>query len=213
MPDSTPIRPESWVQSQAEAAARQRAARTLRGTHVEGVRYVDIDYRHVERVGSQGGARHIRDSDEWSAPTWLFPECHSLDYGVELDIEDADGMAVTWQSPGRHEGLVLYQGVLADRAVRADANRAVWDVTSWGEWPHALASPITDIEVRYEPWDDPNDAGFWCRLISISFGSLAVRFLLGEGQRGSDEVAPSADNVAVLFPEHRLPAWAEPNVR
>jgi hypothetical protein len=108
---------------------------------------------------------------------------------------------------------VLYRGVLAGGAVRAEANCAVWDVTSWGPWPQAIASPITDIELGYEAWDDPNDSGFWCPLIRLAFGPLAIRLLLAEGQNGADQVRPAADNVAVLLPEHQLPDWARRHVR
>jgi len=201
--------PESWVKTWAEVEARQRDARDLIGAHVNRVRYVNIDYNDMDRAGSEP-ARRVTGADEWASPTWLFSACHSVDWGVELDVQDDEGMALTWQKPGWHEGLVLYRGVLVERAVSADAIRAEWDMTSWGDWPRALADPITDVDLRYEPWGDPQDDGFWCRLVTVTFGPVPVRFLLGEGRVDSDEVQPSADNVAILFPEHQLPAWADP---
>ena len=91
---------------------------------------------------------------------------------------------------------------------RADSNPAEWDVSGWGPWPRVLANPVTDVEMRYEPFGNtPSDDGFWCRLITVRFGTVAVRFLLGEGQNNSASVEPSADNVAVLFPDHPLPDW------
>jgi hypothetical protein len=178
------------------------------GAHVDAVRYVDTDYREMERVGPDAGPRRVPGAEEWEVPSWLVPTCHSLDFGVELDVRGAEGVAVTSQIPGWNEGLVLYRGVLRHTAVRADGNHAVWDVTSWGPWPQILANPIADVELRYEPWDDPEDSGFWCRLITVTLGTFPLRFLLAEGQTGVEQVRPSADNVAVLFPQHRLPAWA-----
>jgi hypothetical protein len=199
--------PESWVKTWTEVESRQSEARELIGARITGVRYVNLDFNHMDRDGSEP-ARRVEGPSEWARPTWLFSTCHSVDWGVELDVQDAGSISVTWQDPGWHEGLVLYRGVLAERAVRADSIRAEWDVTSWGPWQQALSSPVTDVELRYERWGDREDEGFWCPLVTVTFGSLAVRFLLGEGRGDSDEVRPSADNVAVLLPEHRLPAWA-----
>ena len=205
-PERTPEAPGSWLATWAEVEERQQELVTLVGQRVTAVRYVDIDYRQMERAGAEAGARQVVDPAEWAEPTWRFSSCHSLDWGVELDV-GGETVSITWEQPGLHEGLAVYRGALVDRAVRADANRTEWDVTAWGPWVTALHHPVAGVDLRYEPFGDSPQDGFWCRLLTVSFADIPVRFALAEGRDEIAAVAPSADNIAVMFPEHPQPHW------
>jgi hypothetical protein len=79
---------------------------------------------------------------------------------------------VTWDAPGRTESLVVRPGL-------ADVAGAVWDVTSRQPWARCITSPISDVVLRYHPWDDVSGA-FWCTRVSIFFGDRRVELLLGD---------------------------------
>jgi hypothetical protein len=113
--------PSSWVPSMEEAEQGRQDARRLVDSKIECVRYVDIDYRRTERPDGTRGPRTIVDSDEWAEPTWLYLGCHSLDFGVELQLSTTDSVWVTWQPPGLHEGLALHRGAIGS-VIRPDAN-------------------------------------------------------------------------------------------
>ena len=201
-----PEQPSSWVPSMGEVEQRRQDARRLVGSKIECVRYVDIDYRQTERPDGALGPRAIVDSDEWAEPTWLYSSCHSLDYGVELELSTTDSVSVTWQPPGLHEGLVLHRGAIGT-VLRPDANVAVWDVSTRPEWAEVLTEAITGVDLHYKAWGPTVDDGFWYSRITLSMGVTPIDFILGEGRPDTDEVARSADNVAVLFPGQPLPEW------
>lgn len=68
--------------------------------------------------------------------------------------------------------------------------------SSWR--PHAAAcSP---------PWA-PDD-GYWCTRVTITIGGSDIQLLGGEADAGQI-LAPSANNIAVLFAPARLPEWEQ----
>lgn len=62
---------------------------------------------------------------------------------------------------------------------------------------------ISNVQLHYRPWA-PDD-GYWCTRITITVRGSAIQFLGGQAE--SQALAPSADNIAVLFPPARLPEW------
>ena len=83
---------------------------------------------------------------------------------------------------------------------------AAWEVTSRSPWRNYISSPITDILLRYHPWDDQS-GGYWCTRVSLSFGNNRVEMLLGDREPQGAALVPSSDNVAVLLDPDALPNW------
>ncbi|MGH9260201.1 MAG: hypothetical protein ACRD08_09960, partial [Acidimicrobiales bacterium] len=113
---------------------------------------------------------------------------------------------VTWDPPGVQEGIGLRQVPALGYACTEDAGFSVWDVTRRSRWHRFLRRDITEVVLHYQPWSE--DGGFWCPRITVRFGTSDVEFLLAEGSNGA--IRPSADNVVVLFAQHHLPTWLQP---
>ena len=185
---------------------RVEHARRLIGSEIDRVRYINIDYERDQRAAGLIGPRVIVDDDEWSEPTWQFPDCDSIDFGLELETRDGRLFSVTWDPPGLREGIGLREEPLLGTGVRVDGATAIWDVTNTSGWVHLLGRATSDVVLHYLPWGDPG--GFWCPRITLRFPGATVELLLGEG--GSNrKLGPSADNVAVLFDPERLPDWEQ----
>lgn len=196
----------SWAASAEEADARRAEARELVGRRVERIRYIDIDAWAELYRGDEIGPRTIESEAEWADPTWSRPACHSVDHAVELETSDGALFTVSWDSPGMEEGLGLRELPALGKAVRVDADVAVWDVSdappSWA----VRGADVSAVEMHYERWDEAGEA-LWCSWITIDFGGHAVEFVLGESDRATEAVLPSADNVAVIFERRFLPGW------
>ena len=74
----------SWVLTEREADERRQHAERLRGLRLEAVRYLDLDYNQLDRTSRPRGPRQIVDESEWTEPSWRYPACDSVDYGIEL---------------------------------------------------------------------------------------------------------------------------------
>lgn len=194
----------SWVPDPAGMQERVNHARSLVGAQLQHVRYFTLDYARDRRAPAAKGPRLILDPREWSEPSWRFPDCDSVDFGVELETADGRVFSSTWDPPGVHEGLGLRAGHLIGSALNEKADAAIWDVTTRSGWAPLVGQSFTDVRLHYLPWATP--PGFWCRRISLKVGPSLVELLLGEG-RVNNSVGPSADNVAVLFDPPGLPDW------
>jgi hypothetical protein len=179
---------------------RRQSAKDLVGCRVVQVAYVTIDYNGWELgYRDQLARRIISDTSEWHDPAWNAETFHHLDYGVELTTQDGDLWAITWDPPGATESLVLQPGL-------TDAVGAVWDVTTREPWARCISSPITQVQLRYHPWDEQSGS-FWCTRVSLSFGKERVEIILGDRDFPSSALVPAADNIAVLLDPDALPAW------
>ena len=88
-------------------------------------------------------------------------------------------------------------GEAVGMAVTESANAAIWEVAQQTGWRGLLGRQFTSVELVYEQWDKAE--ALWCRRIDLEIEAEPVTFLLAEGVWNSDTLAPSADNIAVIF--------------
>jgi hypothetical protein len=182
-----------WVARLEDCAivdGQLRAA--LVGRRLAAVRYVEIDY---------------------GEPYWDAQRFHTIDYGVEFDLDDGATWAFTWQQRGANETLLIHRGVVRDE-LRPDAEVSTWDVT--GLWHGHFGSRIDRIETawtkhRWGPayggprWETQLDDGSesdYCLITVILSGAseaCAVVTLGGDAADGRGTFTYLADNVAVFF--------------
>jgi hypothetical protein len=189
-----------WVATQEEIADRRAIANRLVGMRIVEVHYINLDYRGWDLGHHDPSVRRaITDEAEWQVPTWDGGQFHHVDLGIELSADGGATWSITWDPLGGRESLRLQEGP-------ARQVGAVWDATAREPWRSCLDSPVTDVQLRYHPWDV--DAGsFWCSRISLVFGTGVVETLLGDRGPGNNNLVPSADNIAVLLDPSRLPEW------
>lgn len=193
-----------WLSSLDDVQMLRADVQSLVGAELVAVRYVALDYRRFDLAPGHRGPRVIIDQIEWMAPDWTHASGDGIDYGVELDLSSGRTLAVTWESPGNHESLDVFAGKLIGSVLDVEPDVAVWEVTTGSRWSDLIGNPITAIELHYVPWAP--DEGYWCTRVTVEFGRANVVLLLGEFTPTGD-VAPSADNVAVLFSPQSLPEW------
>ena len=140
---------------------------------------------------------------EWREPPFRHEFGDSADHGVELETAWGRVFTVSWDSPGRHEGIWLRELPLVGAAVLADANTAIWDVSRAGRWDGFIGHEISDVQLHYRPWA-PGE-GYWCTRVTITVRGSDIHLLGGHAE--AQALAPSADDIAVLFPPARLPEW------
>lgn len=193
---------EGWAPTEAAMLERRQRARAFAGQQVQAVRYVDIDYRGWDLgYRNHPGRRMITDPAEWAEPTWDAGWFHHVDYAIEFDTSDGQTWSIGWDAPWLGESVYL----IAEPSREAGAG---WDVTSREPWASHIGDPVTDLELRYHPWS-PDGGDYWCTRISLRFGRRYIEVLLGDAQLRDEltVLAPSADNLAVLFGDIELPQW------
>ena len=193
-----------WLPSLDDVEILRADVQSFVSAELVAVRYVALDFQRFDVAPDHRGPRQITDLIEWAAPGWAHASGDGIDCGVELDLSFGRTLAVTWESPGRHESVDVFGGKLVGSVFDEEADVAVWDVTSGSRWSQFIGDVITSIELHYIPWA-PGD-GYWCTRVTIGFESADVVLLLGD----FDEVGllePSANNVAVLFSPKSLPEW------
>lgn len=193
----------SWVETLDEVQERRQHARRLIGLQLGAVGYCQIDYAMPDRPAGQEGPRHVVNEGEWQEPSFRFGFGDSVDYGVELKTACGRLFTVSWDSPGCHEGIWLRELPLVGEAVLANANAAIWDVSGAGRWDRFIGCEISDVWLHYRPW--VSDDGYWCTRVTLTIDGSDVQLLAGQADAG--QLAPAADNIAVLFPAARLPEW------
>ncbi len=199
----------SFAATPEQMENHRERARELVGLVLERVRYVDIDYHRSDRAPNHRGPRPIVEDEEWLNPTWQYDGFDSIDHGVEFETTGARVFTVTWDSPGWTEGISIVERPLVGYAVVDDAEVAVWDVTTRSGWSRFIGKPITDVELHYVPWESPAATGFWCPRITLTIDKHRMHLILGEARAPILTLSSSADNVAVLFPPHDPPGWAD----
>jgi hypothetical protein len=195
----------SWVPSLEVVKERRQHARRLVGLQLAAVRYCQIDYAMLDRPEGQEGPRQVVNAAEWQEPSFRYESGDCADYGVELETRCGRLFTVSWDSPRQHEGLWLRELPLIGEAVSAEANTAIWEVSRAGRWDQFIGQEIFDAQLHYRPWA-PND-GYWCAHVTLIIDGSDVQLLGGQAEAGQ-RLAPSADNVAVIFPPAALPEWA-----
>ncbi len=195
----------SWAPSEKERDERIRHAARLIGLSVRGVRYYDLDYEAMRSGIDTTGPRVVADSKEWASPSWRFEHCHSLDHGLEIETTSGRVFSITWDPPGPMEGVGLREEPLVGPAILPDAAIAVWDVSDRSEWQHYVGGVVSGLTMHYRPWGDPE--AWWCPRISITIDGASIEILLAECRADPTGIAPSADNIVVLFGPTKLPVW------
>ncbi|HET8930028.1 MAG TPA: hypothetical protein VFN21_05160 [Acidimicrobiales bacterium] len=186
----------SWASSAADLEERRRHAEQVVGQRLRRVRYFVIDYFREERAPGLSGHRIVVDDAEWMSPTWACEGFDSVDFGVELEMVNGEVFSVTWDPPGRTEGIGIRLRPLTGSALLEGADVAIWSVEDRSRWSKVMGRPIAGIELDYRDWGQPE--GFWCPSMRLSFTEHTVVMVLGDQDRAG-ALAPSADNVAVLF--------------
>jgi hypothetical protein len=182
---------------------RQHAQRVV-GLKLAAVRYCEIDYAMMDRPAGQEGPRQVVSAAEWQKPSFRYAFGDCTDHGVELETACGRVFTVSWDSPGWHEGIWLRELPLVGEAVLAEVNTAIWDVSRAGRWDRFIGHEISRVQLHYRPWA-PGD-GYWCTRITVTVCGSDIEFLGGQAEAGQI-LAPSADDIAVLFPPARLPEW------
>jgi hypothetical protein len=179
------VQRHGWVTSSDERGRIEASLGELSGRPLSAVRY-------VEMVGD-------------GTPLWDVGSFHSIDFGVEIDLEGQVTWSITWQQRGHNETLLAYAGTIAS-AMKPDAELAVWDLTPlWRErFPEGFAG-IDCAWTRhvFGPADTgdthESDACLVSLVLNGRTGEQAVITLGGESQYQAGVYTYLADNVAVFL--------------
>jgi hypothetical protein len=190
-----------WVPGREGLAGRRAIASRLVGKRITEVHYVTLDYGGWD-LGhhDQSVRRAITDTSEWQNPSWDWGQFHHIDWGIEFSVEDGELWSLTWDPPGETQSLLL------DEGPTSELGAAEWDVTDQELWRSCLDSVVTDVQLRYHPWN-VDEGSFWCSRISIFFGARHVEALLATRGPTDTILIPSANNITVLLDPSDLPAW------
>jgi hypothetical protein len=177
---STP-RPYGWrvadwavALADSDVARQKRQASEAEGKRLRSVRYLNVDYEALGRQLGETGMRLIVDDAEWSSPTWQAVDCDSVDWGIELHLDDESILSFSWQHPEPGtESLVLFSGEVLS-GFSGPTSAAVWDVGLRSRW-----IPLVLVSYDLAVWDGPlptndNEA-------AATYRSLVTKWLEGEG--------------------------------
>jgi hypothetical protein len=174
-----------WVADEAARGADERRVAALVGRCIARVRYVELDYADF------GGTPE---------PAWPGDGFDSLDYGLELDLDDGATWSFIWLQAGHNEGLLAFEGTLKPTQLREDAGR-VWDVGGERGWASVLGRPVVRVEGAWlrHTWDCRGQSDLCVLTWVLHFdGDQAVVITLGDrDEDGSYRY--SHENVAVFF--------------
>jgi hypothetical protein len=190
----------------SDVARQNRQAHDAEGKRLAGVRYLNLDYQVLGRQNGETGTRFIVDDAEWSGPTWQAVDCDSVDWGIELHLDDMSVLGFSWQQPAPEtESLVLFSGEVLSR-FSGPTSAAVWEVGSRSRWAGLIGQQIDSVVPRYSAWS-PTAAELWLPRVTLQIGEHRVELLLGEGRFDQPGIEPSANNIVVLFDPVDLPDW------
>jgi hypothetical protein len=173
----------------------------LVGQRLAGVRYVTVDYDRWQLAPDSTGRRSIIDDKEWRSPSWRYSSGDSVDFGIELVMQEGTPISITWDSPGPREGLVIHDGIISRHA-----NAAVWDVAVQSKWEGFIGHDVTEVVPHFAKWGQ-SASELWLPRISVHFGKSRVELLLGQIEHNGTQLVPAANNVAILFNPSQLPGW------
>lgn len=170
-----------WVADDAARRAHEARVAEMVGRRITAVRYFEL-----------GGPE----------PEWPGADFDSLDYGLELDLDDATTWWFSWLQAGPNEGVLATEGRLVGTRLRDDMDFGIYDVTDRSGWPGVVGRPLEAVEavwIRHE-WDPPRDGTHLCVmtwLLRHSTEGVVVITLGGRSPDGS--LSPSPDDVSVFF--------------
>jgi len=132
-----------WVSSDSERRQWEgELRRRLVGRRITRARYVEIDYEGKPE------------------PMWRGAGFDSLDFGIELDLDDGTTWAFIWNQRGHNEALLVYPGQLFSSPLRSDAHTAVYDVTDhWNAAGPMAVTTVTPVWMRHRFGPAFNRAG------------------------------------------------------
>jgi hypothetical protein len=192
----------SWVATADLVAERCEHARELAGSRLSAVSYILIDYGQLERGEGSHGPRLVAGPAELASPQWRSDTFDWADHAVKFRTATGRVFTCSWDPPGGHEGIWLREVPARGAAYARDADVAVWDVSHAGRWDSFIGVSITAVMLHYRRWP----GGGWRSRIAIDLGGRLVHLLLGDAG-AEQQLVPSSDNIAVLFPGERLPSW------
>jgi hypothetical protein len=194
----------SWARDAGERDRRIDQARSIIGAELRAVRYFDIDYRSLELEEFTHGPRLVTDDYEWVAPAWRQATCDSMAWGVELDVSPGRTYSITWDPPGKVEGLGIVEEPLVPSALLPTATAAIWNIATTDRWAQHIGTTIEDVDLHYQPWDA--SGAWWSNWVTLTLTTGVVDLVLARAQQ-SGVIEPSADDVTVVFSHHDLPNW------
>lgn len=182
-----------WVSNDAERHQWDgELRRRLVGRRIARARYVELDYEgHPE-------------------PMWRGAGFDSLDFGLELDLDDGTTWAFIWNQRGHNEALLVYPGQLVPSQLCSDAHTAVYDVTDhWhAAGPHVVTT-VTPVWMRHRFGPAFSRAGEQvassgesdiCLLTLVLTSEGARQAVITLGQREADgRYGYIHDNIVVFF--------------
>ena len=116
-----------WVADDDSRAQAEDRLGFLAGRTVNAVRYIEI---------------------ESNEPGWSARGFDSVDYGIELDLDDGSTWSITWEQGGRNEGIGVRNEPLVPARLLPDAKTSVWDVTS--RWTGAVGRLISGHNASWQ---------------------------------------------------------------
>jgi hypothetical protein len=170
-----PGRPRGWVADEGERQEFDAKLAQLIGRRIEGARYFELRYEQT------GG------------PMWeLGSSFDSLDFGLELDLDDGSTWSCIWAPPTYDEALVVYEGVLRPTMFPDPDAPRVWQVDE--RWRDRGPGTIVSVETA------------WLRMRHLCLETVILK---GSGDRAAvitlgastddGRFVPSATSVAVFF--------------
>ncbi len=194
-----------FAESTAEVQQRRDSAATIIGEQIAEVTYYSLDYRRDELRPGDTGLHRVVEPTERADPTWLTPLCDSLDFGVELRTATGRIFSITWDPPGWREGMGIQETQFVRSMLRPEIAAAAWPSPNPSRWAPILETPVTTIDLHFQPWELSADQ-HWCTRVTLACGNSTVVMMLGEGTQDG-QITPSADNIAVLFDQSHIPDW------
>ncbi len=158
----------------------------LKGSRIEKVEYAEMEYS----TGHPG----------WSAES---SEFDSLDFGVNLTMDNGQTLAIEWGSEYAHYGISLQKGSLnlKEEGVR------FWPASEC--WQHVLGVPIKSVCFYWSWWTQADSKGVFFRKyfpqdVQIGFESGASIVASVLEFRNDSEPIYAADHITIFFRQEDL---------
>jgi hypothetical protein len=185
---------KAWVRDEAERHRWDQALQKRLVSHrIERVRYVELSA--------------TADSESLSNPPTTFD---SLDYGLEIYLDDGATWSIIWKQQGHNEGLLVYEGTLVPSEIAADAGTVAVDVTKRWETIGPLSiSGVETVWTRHGIGPTINSGGG--QVTDVSESDICLQTLVMVAPNGREAVITLGqrrpdggytyvgDNLAVFF--------------
>jgi hypothetical protein len=127
-----------------------------------------------ERIGR---VCYLEFADESAQNGWnrYGDRFHTLDYGLELEMESGQVYSIVWDWEAAEYGITVQPGSVQDDI----QNCAVRDVTTDPAWAGLLHRPITAVQVYWGMWEETDGEGFTREEIQAALDKNGVTGLGG----------------------------------